>query len=690
MKKILVHVHIFYPNLWEEIKECVKNIQQYPMDLYITMNEEHTDIKQDIIKNFPNAKIEIVENKGFDIGPFIHMLNEVNLNNYEYIVKLHTKKNYDECLFILNDVKLYGDKWRKLLLEPFSTSANLKKVIKLCSKKKVGMVGMSSLIVNKKTKGVIFFEDEVKNELKNIKLKYKGIKFIAGTMFIAKANLFNKLKSYKKISDFTNSTDVTNKNDTKDIAYIYERLFGALTIAQNKQIVAFDKCQKCSFINNVIYKKQKIDGALKKKIYYFLGIKVLKKIKDNNIKKIYFLGILLYKKTYNTINEEKLKQYCNWIYELKNDNSSFVGESKDNFERQQGDPKIFSYYLPQFHSIPLNDKNYGKGFTEWSNVSSAFPLYAGHYQPKIPYDVGFYSLENINVMRRQIELAKKYGIYGFCFYYYWFSGQKLLEKPIDMFLKSDIDFKFHLCWANENWSKLWDGGNKEVIMKQDDKLNANLFFQDILPYIKDKRYEKINNKPLLMIYNPSMFDKDDMKDFINKLNSLAIKEGFNGFFMMASNAFGFDNPEGYGFEGIIEFPPHGIDETNILNKNIIYHKSNVTVCNLDNYINGKKYIKNKPYIEFKTCFPSWDNSPRKAFSGGCIYDITKNDFCNWLMGILDWTKHNNPAYLNYAYINAWNEWAEGAILEPTTRYGYQNLQIVKNCLENLRLEDNND
>lgn len=440
-----------------------------------------------------------------------------------------------------------------------------------------------------------------------------------------------------------------------------------------------------SLLKKIIYKQIEQNGSLKKKSYYLLGVKFLEKIKNLNFKKMYFLGLLIYNKTYNEINISEYKEYCDWIYDIKTNKTLFVKDVEDSFNRQEDDVKIFAYYLPQFHSIPLNDNNYGKGFTEWNNVSSAFPLYAGHYQPKIPYDVGFYSLENINVMRRQVELAKKYGIYGFCFYYYWFSGKRLLEKPLDLFLKSDMDFSFHLCWANENWSRLWDGGNKEVIMKQDDKLNANLFFQDILPYIKDKRYEKINNKPLLMIYNPGMFNRDDMKLFIGKLNDLAKKEGFDGFYMMSGNTFGFDNPEGYGFEGIIEFPPHELYDTKILNKKNMYSTSNITVYDLNNYINEKKYIKNRSCIEFKACFPSWDNSPRKAFSGGSVYEITKDNFQNWLMGILKWTKQNNPKNLHYTYINAWNEWAEGAILEPTTRYGYQNLKIVKDCLENSRI-----
>ena len=135
-----------------------------------------------------------------------------------------------------------------------------------------------------------------------------------------------------------------------------------------------------------------------------------------------------------------------------------------------------------------------------------------HYQPKIPYDLGFYNLTNIDSINRQVELAKKYGIDGFCFYYYWFSGKKVLDEPLDLFLASDLKFSFHLMWANENWSKRWDGGNAEIILKQDlTEKDFDLFFEDILPYISDPRYEKIDNRPILAIYRPHLFQKDLFK-----------------------------------------------------------------------------------------------------------------------------------------------------------------------------------
>lgn len=315
-------------------------------------------------------------------------------------------------------------------------------------------------------------------------------------------------------------------------------------------------------------------------------------------------------------------------------------------------------------------------------------MFVGHHQPKIPYDVGFYNLNDINIMRRQVELAKIYGIYGFCFYYYWFSGKRALEKPLYNFLKSDIDFPFHFCWANENWSKLWDGGNKEVIFEQkllDD--DAKKFFNDIKIFIMDKRYEKIDNKPILMIYRPELFDQDKIKNFLSILNNMAIKNGFDGFYFLSSTARDFQKPIEYGFEGLVEFPPHTlwkkIDDKRIA---MLDKKAKFEVADMTNYIKEKKYIYDADYPIFKCCFPTWDNTPRKMYSNGFVFLMNSDLFKSWLMGIIKWTRENHKTNKQYVYINAWNEWAEGAALEPNTRYGYQNLEMVKQAIEETRYE----
>lgn len=382
-------------------------------------------------------------------------------------------------------------------------------------------------------------------------------------------------------------------------------------------------------------------------------------------------------------HDDNHRKMSEWMYDMQTNKSHFVPITDKPFMRAKDTPKIFAYYLTQFHAIPENDAAHGKGFTEWTNVASAMPQFVGHVQPNIPYDMGFYNLTDINVIRRQSELAKMYGIYGWCFYYYWFSGRKVLEKPLYNFLKSDIDMHFHFCWANENWSRLWDGGDKEVILEQklqDD--DSERFYQDILPFIKDERYEKIGNRPLLSIYKPTLFDKDKLAKFMGDLDKFAQQDGFDGFYFMTHNVGGFDTPHEYGFNGIIEFPPHTLwNRGSGVRVKRFCDKSNFFVHDLTSFIENKEYIYDAPYEVFKGCFPHWDNCPRKTFSNGAVFLMPDDGFEKWLRGIIEWTREHNADDKQYIYINAWNEWGEGAMLEPTTRFGYKNLDTVKKVLE---------
>lgn len=380
------------------------------------------------------------------------------------------------------------------------------------------------------------------------------------------------------------------------------------------------------------------------------------------------------------------KEYAKWINCLKQDKMQFVPFTQSPFKRQDGDVKVYAFYLTQFHAIPENDDAHGKGFTEWTNVAAASPQFVGHYQPKIPYDLGFYNLLMPGVMERQVEIAKAYGVYGFCFYYYWFSGRKLLEKPLEYFLHSDIDFHFHLCWATENWSKRWDGGEQEIIVEQHlEEGDAEKFFGDLLPYISDPRYEKIDEKPVLIIYRTDVLDKGKLMSFIRRINDLAIKHGFKGLYLLGTNSFGFNNPKEYKYEGLVEFPPHGIDGEMYEVERERITGSHFKLVDVSNYIHQKGHLYTPSYHVFKTCFPGWDNTPRKLFSNGWCCLLSNEDYHRWLRDIIYWTKENHAPQEHIVYINAWNEWGEGAVLEPTTRYGYKSLDVLKKTIEETRL-----
>lgn len=388
--------------------------------------------------------------------------------------------------------------------------------------------------------------------------------------------------------------------------------------------------------------------------------------------------------------------YAKWLFNFHKEiinKRHFVEDVNISFERQDDDVKLIAFYLPQFHQIPLNDKYHGKGFTDWKNVASAIPQYIGHYQPQLPADCGFYDLSNPLVLEAQSKIAQKYGIYGFCYHYYWFSGERLLEKPIfDMLNNKNVTIPFCLCWANENWSKLWDGGNRELIKEQKLKDDDDeKFFFDILPFFKDERYIKIDNKPLLIIYRPNLFEKERFKKFINTQRDLARKEGFEDIYILTTNSFDFsEDPKAINLDGVVEFPPHGLIKNGIhvcLSKFIQYTNKNFNglIFNMERYIKSKKHLKAVDFNLFKGVFPSWDNTARKAYTNAFIFDnLTPDNYKIWLRDCIKYTKDTKNKELQYVFINAWNEWAEGAHLEADTKYGYAYLQATKDVLEQTR------
>jgi len=355
------------------------------------------------------------------------------------------------------------------------------------------------------------------------------------------------------------------------------------------------------------------------------------------------------------------------------------------------DAKCIAFYLPQFHPFPVNDEWYGKGFTEWTNVTKAIPQYTGHYQPHLPIDLGFYDLNDISVMRRQVELAKLYGLYGFCFHYYWFSGTRLMEMPLFKWLEhKEIDFPFCLNWANENWSNNWDAGQRlssvRYVAELKDGEEAR-FFEDILPFFQDPRYIRVKGQPVLIVYRPQMFKRTRCIAFAEAMRKMALECGFPGLFIIAMNSFGFqENPERWGLDAMVEFPPHCMQEHGLRPKekppecfvNPYFHGQ---VWDGAEYITARRFIYEPGYKLFKGVFPSWDNSPRKAYSNSMVIDgVSPALYKQWLMDCIKYTRRRHDKDERFIFINAWNEWAESAHLEPDNRYGYAYLEATREAL----------
>lgn len=345
--------------------------------------------------------------------------------------------------------------------------------------------------------------------------------------------------------------------------------------------------------------------------------------------------------------------------------------------------KVIAFYLPQFHPIPENDAWWGKGFTEWTNVRPAKPQFEGHYQPHVPDEfLGYYDLRNTSVMRKQIELAKQYGIEGLCFYTYWFSGHKLLETPVDNYLADPtLDLPFCICWANENWSRRWDGHDNEILIAQDYSAEDDLaFIQNSSKYLKDSRYIRIHGRPLLLVYRPNLFP--DIKETTSRWRNWCRTNGIGEIYLAYPQSFSDQDPAEYGMDAAIEFPPSGWYARQELATDIkpVVDQFEAMVYDWRFMLARSDTYRKPAYKLFRGATPSWDNTARRKNKGTVFHHSSPKLFTKWLTNAFSDTlsRIDNPDE-QIVFINAWNEWAEGAHLEPDQRYGYAWLQAVRDA-----------
>lgn len=367
------------------------------------------------------------------------------------------------------------------------------------------------------------------------------------------------------------------------------------------------------------------------------------------------------------------------------DSPDFISFRQEPAAISSACPKTIAFYLPQFHPFPENDLWWGKGFTEWTNVTKAVPQFIGHHQPRLPVDLGFYDLRLPDVMRQQIEMAKHYGLHGFCFHYYWFSGKRLMETPLFNFLENKkLDMPFCLCWANESWSRRWDGSEDELLIEQ--KLRDEddvLFMKDIQPFITDKRYITVQNKPLLIIYRPHLWTQSRVLRLLATFRKSAQEMGLPGLYIVCALTHDFQgSPEQWGFDAGIEFPPHLCGHVpHVKRPRIINPRFCGSIRDMRALVHINKYRQTSSYITLKTVFPGWDNTARKPDQAFIFHHAEPEVYKTWLKNALRYTQNHNPPHAHYVFINAWNEWAEGAHLEPDRKYGYAFLQATAEALE---------
>lgn len=343
--------------------------------------------------------------------------------------------------------------------------------------------------------------------------------------------------------------------------------------------------------------------------------------------------------------------------------------------------RLIAFYLPQFHPIPENDAWWGRGFTEWTNVVRGRPQFPGHYQPHLPGELGFYDLRVPEVMARQVELAKLYGIGGFAFYYYWFAGKRLLERPLEDYLSSDLDLPFCLCWANENWSRRWDGRDDQILIAQKHSPEDDLaFIQAIAKYLRDPRYIRVDERPLLMVYRPALLP--DPAATARRWRGWCRDNGIGEIYLAYTQSFESEPPEDYGFDAAVEFPPnnsHPVDITKQIQERSPDFKG--TIYDWTIYPERSRHYEPCDYRLFRGVNPSWDNEARRRGRGAVFLGSTPAGYRQWLENAIGDTlaRFSEPSE-RLVFINAWNEWAEGAHLEPDDRHGYAYLQATRDAL----------
>jgi hypothetical protein len=341
------------------------------------------------------------------------------------------------------------------------------------------------------------------------------------------------------------------------------------------------------------------------------------------------------------------------------------GPSADNV-------RLISFYLPQFHRIPENDLWWGDGFTEWSNVRRAIPNFAGHYQPHIPAELGYYDLQDPDVAAKQAELARLATIDAFCYYYYWFNGKRLLECPIErMRAIGKPDFPYCICWANENWTKRWDGGNNELLIGQHYSPEDDVaFIESLLPHFADPRYVRVDGRPVLLIYRFSLFP--DARATVERWRTRCAAGGLPDPYIVKVEAFAdMKHPDEYGADAAVDFPPHQPRFAPGYPMQLPTLREGVRVgpADMRRLVAARTFADEPRYKRFSGVCPSFDNTARRQLDPTAYVNSSPELYETWLRDAIARTVavHAEPDRL--VFINAWNEWGEGNHLEPDQHFG---------------------
>lgn len=348
---------------------------------------------------------------------------------------------------------------------------------------------------------------------------------------------------------------------------------------------------------------------------------------------------------------------------------------------------LVAFYLPQFHAIPENDAWWGEGFTEWHNVTRALPQFEGHAQPRLPGELGFYDLRLPDAMRRQMQLAKAYGIGAFCSYFYWFAGKTLLETPLQQWLNEPtLELPLCLCWANENWSRRWDGRAQDILIGQQHSAADDLaFIAHVSRYLADPRYLRVEGQPLLLVYRPGLLP--DPKATAQRWRRWCREHGIGEIRLAYVQSFDRVDPRDIGFDAAVEFPPNNRNLTPITaQQQLLNPDYGGDVYDWRELVRQSTAQTDPDYPSYPGVNPGWDNEPRRSGRGRVFAHASPRGYRDWLRHAVASARRRQPQQ-PLVFVNAWNEWAEGAVLEPDTRLGHAWLEASRAALQPAPVED---
>ncbi len=357
-------------------------------------------------------------------------------------------------------------------------------------------------------------------------------------------------------------------------------------------------------------------------------------------------------------------------------------EENVDFTGYTTDIKTLALYLPQFHTFPENDAWWGKGFTEWTNVRKGRPRYEGHDQPRIPHDdLGYYDLSDVETLKKQVRLAKSHGVYGFAIYYYWFSGHRLLEKPLDLLLEhKEIDMPFMAVWANENWTRTWDGLENDILIQQNyTKKDPKNFISDIKKYIDDERYIRVDGKPVIGLYAPDAIP--DVKHVLKRWRKEAQAQGIGDILIWV--CMGDSSAATMGVAECVdaqyEFPPRGkgqMPNWPVPDNGIVYDYKALME-------EEHRFATTEQLPTYRCTMLDWDNSARRASHYNAWVSFTLHRFYMWMRLTVQYTREHFDADRRFLFVNAWNEWGEGTYLEPDRKMGYARINTLSRAVFDL-------